>query len=203
MLIFTGGRKSLKHWLNISARSHICAFIHTEAFPLEQWSVAFGILGKKGTTADLEWHTAGPLPFSTEVMCHPSADRQDFASCKVICPQTHWYVQFKASGKQKPSPLLEHSTVMQLPKQDSALGLELICFRTREGHAPDVVNLSLEQGETLMSCLWKLLLLQCLHRCVLRQHRADPPQPTRSSARRSRHWALLVTHQGTSRNAAH
>lgn len=93
MLIFTGSRKSLKHWLNISARSHIHAFIHIQAFPPEQSSATYGILGKKGTSADLEWHAAGPVPFSTEVICLPSADSQDFASCKAICPQTHLYPQ--------------------------------------------------------------------------------------------------------------
>lgn len=55
MLIFTGGRKSLKHWLNISARSHIRAFIHIATFPLEQWSATCCILGKMGQSADLEW----------------------------------------------------------------------------------------------------------------------------------------------------
>lgn len=101
MLKFTGGRKSLKHWLNISARSHIRAFIPIQAFPLEQWSATYGILGRRGMSADLEWHVAGPVPCSTKLLCHPSADSQNFASC----PQTHLYPPFEPGGKEKPKIL--------------------------------------------------------------------------------------------------
>lgn len=107
MLIFTGGWKSLKHWLTISARGHLHAFIHTRAFPLEQWSATYGTPGRKGTAADLERHAAGPVPFSTEVICHPSAGSQDFASCKARCPQTHLSPRLNPSAKRKPLPLLE------------------------------------------------------------------------------------------------
>lgn len=161
MSIFTGGRKSLKHWLNISARSHIHAFIHIQAFPLEQWSATYGILGKKGMSADLEWYAAGPVPFSTEVICHPSADSQDFASCEAICPQTHLYPRFKSSGKQKPLPLLEpqycHSADWSgdswlLVWNWSSLGLERY---TPRSHLTSAWN----RGKKPVHCLWKFLLL--------------------------------------------
>lgn len=192
MLIFTSGRKSLKHWLTISARSQSHAFIHAQAFPLEQWSATYGILGKKGTSADLEWHAAGLEPFSTEGTCHPSAGSRDFASCKARWPQTRWYPGFKPSAKQKPSPLLETQCWHPADwSRDSALSLELIFIRTRDVHAPDTFNLRLEQGAKKNAALPLKVSPALMCPCA----RAPATQRrSRIAVYCSLHWALLVDH---------
>lgn len=146
MLIFTGGTKSLPHWLNISARSHVHAFIHIRAFPLEQWPAAHSIPGKKGSGM------AGSRPCAIfhRGQCHFSAASQDFASCKAACSQTPWNPGFNPRGIQKPLSLLEPLSFSWQKGTGSLV-------RSR-GNAPGTSNLRSGQGE-MLHCLWKLLLL--------------------------------------------